>query len=146
MKEEENIYEYFERIDELINVVRGLGETVLDRDIVDKVLRTLPMAYNPKMSTIEDRENISSLTLDELYGILVAYELRIGWENHSKEEASFKVLKKTEDQKPRLQSSPQEEYYDEEEANFIKKLKKGSAKYKGKLPFKCFDHGKVGHF
>ena len=78
MKEEENIYEYFERIDELINVVRGLGETVLDRDIVDKVLRTLPMAYNPKMSTIEDRENISSLTLDELYGILVAYELRIG--------------------------------------------------------------------
>ena len=98
MKEEENIYEYFERIDELVNVVRGLGETILDSEIVDKVLRTLPMAYNPKVSTLEDWENISKLTLDELYGILIAYVLRIGRENHSKEETTFKVLKKIEAQ------------------------------------------------
>ena len=52
MKEEENISEYFERIDELVNAVRGLGETILYNKIVDKVLRTLPMAYNPKVSTI----------------------------------------------------------------------------------------------
>jgi hypothetical protein len=35
---------------------------------------------------------------------------------------------------------------DEEEANFIRKLKKGSEKYKEKLPLKCFNRGKVGHF
>jgi hypothetical protein len=35
---------------------------------------------------------------------------------------------------------------DEEETNFIRKLSKGSGKYKGKLPFKCFNYGKVGHF
>jgi hypothetical protein len=74
MKEEENIFEYFERIDELVNAVRGLGETILNREIVDKVLRIVPMAYNPKVSTLEDRENISKLTLDELYGIVFAYE------------------------------------------------------------------------
>jgi hypothetical protein len=34
----------------------------------------------------------------------------------------------------------------EEEANFIRKLKKGSRKYKGKLPLKCFNCGKVEHF
>ena len=84
--------------------------------------------------------------MDELYGILIAYELRIGRENHSKEETTFKVLKKTEDQKSKLQSNSQEESYDDEEANFIKKLQKGSGKYKGKLPFKCFNCGKVGHF
>jgi hypothetical protein len=33
-----------------------------------------------------------------------------------------------------------------EEANFIRKLQKGSGKYKGKLPFKCFNCGKVSHF
>ena len=54
IKEEENISKYFERIDELVNVVWGLGEIVLDSDIVDKVLRTLLVAYNPKVSTIED--------------------------------------------------------------------------------------------
>ena len=33
-----------------------------------------------------------------------------------------------------------------EEANFIKKLQKGSRKYIGKIPFKCFNCGKIGHF
>jgi hypothetical protein len=28
----------------------------------------------------------------------------------------------------------------------VKRLKKGSGKYKGKLPFKCFNCGKIGHF
>jgi hypothetical protein len=28
----------------------------------------------------------------------------------------------------------------------VRKLKKGSGKYKGKIPFKCFNCGKVGHF
>jgi hypothetical protein len=33
-----------------------------------------------------------------------------------------------------------------EETNFIKKHKKGRGKYKGNLPFKCFNCGKIGHF
>jgi hypothetical protein len=39
-----------------------------------------------------------------------------------------------------------EHFSDEEEANFVRKLKRGSIKYKGMLPFKCFHCGKVGHF
>jgi hypothetical protein len=33
-----------------------------------------------------------------------------------------------------------------EEANFIKKLHKGFGKYKGSLPFKCFNCGRIRHF
>jgi hypothetical protein len=69
MKEEENIFEYFERVDNIFNAVRGLGHEVSDNDLVDKILRKLPMIYNPKVSTLEYRENLSTLTLDELYGI-----------------------------------------------------------------------------
>ena len=32
------------------------------------------------------------------------------------------------------------------EAKFVRRLKKGSGKYKGKMPFKCFKCGKIGHF
>ena len=78
MKEEENIFEYLERVDEFVNAIQGLGETIEDTYIVDKVLRTLPMVYNPKVSTLEDRQDTKNITLDELYGILTAYELRIG--------------------------------------------------------------------
>ena len=49
-------------------------------------------------------------------------------------EASFKAEKST------------ESHMDELEAKFVRRLKTGSGKYKGKLPFKCFNCGKVGHF
>jgi hypothetical protein len=91
------------------------------------------------------RENLDKLTMDELYGILTAYELILGHENLPQGEEAFKVLKKTKNQKQKTQSIHHEES-DVEEANFIRKLQKGSRKYKGKLPFKCFNCGKVVHF
>jgi hypothetical protein len=33
----------------------------------------------------------------------------------------------------------------EEKYNFVINLKNGIGKYKCKIPFKCFDHGEVGH-
>ena len=65
--------------------------------------------------------------MDELYGILTAYELRLGHENLPKGEAIFKVLKKKKNQKQKYQTSHHEES-NVEEANFIKKLHKGSEK------------------
>jgi hypothetical protein len=35
---------------------------------------------------------------------------------------------------------------DEEIANFVRKLKRGTNKYKCMLPLKCFNCGKIGHF
>ena len=144
MKDEENILEYFETIDNLINTIKGLGVQLPDDELVEKVLRTLPMAYNPKLSTLEDREKLEYLTMDELYGILTSYELILGIDNLPKGEESFKVIKKT-NQKQKLQTNHDQES-DEEDANFVKRNEKGSGKYKGKLPFKCFNCGRIGHF
>jgi hypothetical protein len=33
--------------------------------------------------------------------------------------------------------------YDEETANFLKKLNKGTRKYKGNIPLICFNYGKI---
>jgi hypothetical protein len=60
--------------------------------------------------------------------------MRIIKDKPTSREASFKA-KKNEDSEP-----------DEIEAKFVKRLKKGSGKYKGKLPFKCFNCGRIGHF
>ena len=83
--------------------------------------------------------------MDDLYGILTAYELILGINNLPKGEATFKVIKKTKNKKKKPQTNHNEES-DEEEANFIKKIQKGSRKYKGKMPFKCFNCGIIGHF
>jgi hypothetical protein len=36
------------------------------------------MRYNAKISTIEDRPELEKLTVDQLHGILTAYEMRTG--------------------------------------------------------------------
>jgi hypothetical protein len=145
MKEEENIAEYLQRVDEIVNSVRALGETVEDKYIVQKVLRSFPMRYDAKISTLEDRDNLEKLTMDELHGILIAYEMRTGKERPSKGETTFKERKSKKNQE-QVSNEDQSEISDEEVANFMKKLKKGTGKFKGKLPLKCFNCGKVGHF
>ena len=57
------------------------------------------MAYNPKVSTLEDREKLGEITMDELYGILTTYEIRLGIDNTSKGEAAYKVTKKIKNKK-----------------------------------------------
>ena len=54
MKEEENIAEYLVRVDEIVNSIRGTGEEIKEKDVVDKVLRTLPMKYDSKVSSLEE--------------------------------------------------------------------------------------------
>ena len=52
MKEEENISEYFEIINEIINAIQGQGEELKEKEIVEKVLRSLPMIYNPNIYSL----------------------------------------------------------------------------------------------
>jgi hypothetical protein len=97
-------------------------------------LRSLPDRFNPKVSTIEELNDLKTLAFDQLLGTLTAYEMRIVKDKSTSREPSFKV-DKNEDSEP-----------DEIEEKIVRRLKKGSGKYLGKLPFKCFNYGRIGHF
>ena len=135
MKDEENISEYFERIENLVNTIKGLGVEILGYELVEKILRTLPMEYNPKVSTLEDQEKLEYLTMDELYGILTTYELRLGIDNITKGEANFKVIKKTNQKKSHTNH---DEESDEEEANFVKKKLERIREVQRQVAFQMF--------
>ncbi|XP_059070585.1 uncharacterized protein LOC131860219 [Cryptomeria japonica] len=76
MKEDEDIAAYFLRVDEIVNAITSLGEEVEDTLLVQKLLRTLTMKFDPKVSAIEEMKDLKTLTKDELFGILTAYEMR----------------------------------------------------------------------
>ena len=99
MKEEENIGEYLLRVDEVVNVIRGLGGKLKEREVVSKVLRSFPMKYDSKVSTLEERDDLDLVTVDELHGILTAHEMRTGQNNTSKGGGAFKVTKKIKNQR-----------------------------------------------
>ena len=83
MKEEENIATYFLRVDETMNIIRGLGEKIEEPIIVQKILRSLPMRFDSKILAIEERTNMDTMTVDELHGSLTAYEMRSEQEDPS---------------------------------------------------------------
>jgi hypothetical protein len=134
MKEDETIGKYFLRVEEMVNAMKSLGEKIEEPSLVQKILRSLPDRFNPKVSTIEELNDLKTLDFDQLLGTLTTYEMRIVKYKLTSREESFKV-DENEDSEP-----------DEIEEKFVKRLKKGSGKYKGKLPFRCFNCGRIGHF
>jgi hypothetical protein len=76
MKEDENIVAYFLRVDETVNAIRGLGEEVDEYKKFQKVLRSLPMRFDLKISALEERTDLDSISMDELHGIFTTYEMR----------------------------------------------------------------------
>jgi hypothetical protein len=76
MKEDENIVVSFLRVDETVNAIIGLREEIKESIIVQKVLRSLPMRFDPKISTLEERADLESINMDELHGIFTSYEMR----------------------------------------------------------------------
>jgi hypothetical protein len=58
MKEEKNVAEYFQRVDEIVNSIRALGEEIKYKIIFQKVLRSLPMRYDAKVSTLKYQEEL----------------------------------------------------------------------------------------
>jgi hypothetical protein len=90
MKEEENIVEYFHRVDEVVNSIKEVGEEIIYKNIVQNILRSLPMRYDAEISTIEDRHDLNTLTTDQIHGIFTAYEMRTSNDKPSKGEMTFK--------------------------------------------------------
>ncbi|XP_057847433.2 uncharacterized protein LOC131057276 [Cryptomeria japonica] len=131
MKEEESTVVYFLRVDEVVNALKDFAHAAPKVDA--------------KVSVVEEMSNLDRLTVDKLHGILTAYEMHTNVENSSKRETTFKASKKGKEKEQKSSKSSEEDSEDED-AHLVRKLKRGSGKFKGKLPLKCFNCGKIDHF
>ena len=94
MNEDENISAYFSRIDEIVNARKGLGEQIEEHDIVSKVIRSVLPKFEAKIFTLEEKKSFSKMTLHQLQGTLIAYEMRISSQASStSKELTFKAKK-----------------------------------------------------
>ena len=116
MNEKEDIATYLLRVDEVVNAIRGLGEKINESLAVQKVLRSLLLKYDAKVSAIEETRDLTKMKMDELHGYIIAYEMRTGTKNDQpNNEATFKSIKKTKYKDNDL---------DEEITNFVRRFQK----------------------
>jgi hypothetical protein len=73
MKEDDNISSYFLRVNETVNEIMGLGEEIKELVIFQKVLISIPMRFDPKISTLEERVDLNSISMGELHRIFTSY-------------------------------------------------------------------------
>ena len=57
MNEDEDIVAFFLRVAKVVNIMIGLGEEIKESVVVQKILRSLPSRFNPKVSAIEETTN-----------------------------------------------------------------------------------------
>ena len=70
MKEDETVGKYFLRVEELVNVMKSLREKIEEPSLVQKILRSLPDRFNPKVSAIKELNDLKTLEFDQLLGTL----------------------------------------------------------------------------
>ena len=54
MDNEESIANFFLRLDDIVNRMRNLGETITESTLVEKILRSLTAKFESKVSTLEE--------------------------------------------------------------------------------------------
>ena len=100
------------RVEELVNSMKGLGENIEESFLVQKILRSLLDKFNPKVSAIEELNDLKTLSIDQILGTLTAYEMRISKDKSITREASFKEDKNNDSE------------LDDIEVKFVRRLKK----------------------
>jgi hypothetical protein len=102
---------------------------------VKKALRSLPMRFDSKISDLEERVDLGTITMNALHGIITTYEMGIEKDNPITKEEPFKESKKKNKKDKQNQNSDcscsDDSEEDEEMDDFIRILIKRTNKYKG---------------
>ena len=89
MHSDESIASYFLRVDEIVNCMKNMGEEIKEDTLIEKILRSLSSKFESKVSAIEEKQDLQSITIVQLHGILTTFEMRKGGPSDMRE-ATFK--------------------------------------------------------
>ncbi|GAU30980.1 hypothetical protein TSUD_104940 [Trifolium subterraneum] len=76
MEEKESVGDFVTRVTKLVNLMKGCVETMNDQYVVEKILRSLTPRFD-KVVAIEESKDLSSTTVEEIQGVLEAYEHKL---------------------------------------------------------------------
>ena len=90
MKESDTIDSFFTHVIGMVTQIRSHGETLEDKRIVEKLLRSLPSIFDVTVTTIEETKDLTNFSVDELHASLMTHEQRLSRNENSSLEHAFK--------------------------------------------------------
>jgi RNase H-fold protein (predicted Holliday junction resolvase) len=91
MKDEETVDEYFSRTLAIANKMTSHGERMEQVTVVEKILRSMTEKFNYVVCSIEESNDVTSLSIDELQSSLMVHEQRMKSHQHHSDEQALKV-------------------------------------------------------
>nr|KYP32803.1 hypothetical protein KK1_046417 [Cajanus cajan] len=137
MKEFETVKDYYSKIKEIVNQMKVYRENILDKKIVEKIIISVPRKYDPIVTTIEQKKDLSTLSVTELMGSLEAYEQRLNRHDEDSTKNAFQS-------KLKLQSQTKEKRNNEETSRNKENSKNFSRNYQNEYP-PCSIYKRTNH-
>ncbi|MCH83871.1 retrovirus-related Pol polyprotein from transposon TNT 1-94, partial [Trifolium medium] len=91
MKEGESVDEYFARTLAIANKMSSHGERMEENKIVEKILRSMTSRFDYVMCSIEESNDVTTLSVDELQRRLLVHEGRMRAHKQKDEDQALKV-------------------------------------------------------
>ena len=89
MKEGEKVDGFLGRTLTMVHKMKSNGETIDHSTVVGKILRSLTVKFNYVVCLIEESNDLSTLSIDELHGSLLVHEQRM--QGYQEEDHVLKV-------------------------------------------------------
>ncbi|WKA06778.1 hypothetical protein VitviT2T_024662 [Vitis vinifera] len=89
MKEGESVDEYFARTLTIVNKMKIHGESMKQVVIIEKILRSMTSRFDYVVCSVEESNDLDTLTIDELQSSLLVHEQRMN--GHGRDEQALKV-------------------------------------------------------
>ena len=130
MESNEIISEMYTRFTNIINSLKSLGKFYSNQELVNKILRSLPSAWDAKSTAIQEAKDLDTLPLEQLVGSLMTYEMNIKQKNTENEKKKKVIALKTTTSKEESSGSSSEEEEDDDVALVSRKFRKFMRKKK----------------
>ncbi|XP_057833888.2 uncharacterized protein LOC131044553 [Cryptomeria japonica] len=141
ISDDESIEDYIHRLNEIVNALSGIGGTLEESEVMMKIMETFPKIYKTKNYVIKESHDMYKYNEDQLLSSIFVFEIaELDKIKKERREATLKVTKKPGEE---LEES---EDMDEIEANIVRRLNRGTRNYKGNLPLKCLNYGRIAHY
>jgi gag-polypeptide of LTR copia-type len=89
MNKEETIQVFLSRVQTVVNQIRVFGDTMEEKIVVAKVLRSLTPKFDLVVAVIEESKNLDTYSFNELMGSLQTHESRMSKTEDKSDEKAF---------------------------------------------------------
>ena len=110
MKENESIKDMYTRFNDIVSTLEDLGKIYTTGEKVRKILRSLPMTWDPKVTAITEAKDLDTLEFDNLLGSLMTHEIMMKRNDPKEPKKDKNVAFKVENEEKDSEDSDDDEF------------------------------------